>query len=171
MRARVLVVLSLVMACNEIAGINEPIDKDGTGPNNTSGADGGGAQSDASSSAGEPTARYVGQWTGPGLLTLCGETAEGTADFTISKISDSAIQLKGGPCTFRFTIDGDVARATKQTCTRSDLGQLGTVKFDYATITFTLGDPTHYEGKGIATDSTGAQCEFVEQAAVNHPAN
>lgn len=131
-------------ACNQIAGINEPIDRDGS-------AAGDGGASDAhvtpEASPDDPAAAYIGDWHGRGsgtiTLTCNGQAQSAKPDPTTITISrqNGELVYSDPPCLFqaKLTASG-LSLPAGQTCDAPD-----TINGEPATDHLTLGTPTLFK--------------------------
>jgi hypothetical protein len=128
-----LLITLCALGCNEIAGINEPIPKDGPGAAGTSTPTGG---------AKDPS-RFVGTWSnGGGTLSLsCPQgpvSGTTTGKLQIAKGDTADLLVTDEDCTLKLSISGSTASLLpNQSCVyRLDVALVG--DFRYASGTFTL---------------------------------
>ena len=160
--------LASAAACNQIAGIHEPIDRDG------SVAGDGGNEGDAhvapEASPDDPAAAYIGDWHGRGSgslsLTCNGDTQTTKPDpstITITRV-DGQLRYLDPPCAFDATLTAaGLSLGADQTCAIDD-----SVNGEPVTDHLTLGRPAIFKlgaDKRSATTTINGTVDVISKVS------
>jgi hypothetical protein len=165
-RIGAVLLLATVLACNSVAGINDPKDKD---PGASSGASGG-----TSGAAGDVVARFIGTWSTPAAnqrITNCNASPVTPAPATIvltrgAQSGTIVVSPSGGStCGITCAVEGNVATALDgQGCTATLPNEVDTYSY-IAPTSFTLTSDTQANVQitaSVFVNPPGVTCGFEE---------